>query len=178
MATYTLISSNVLSSSAASVTFSAIPATYTDLVLRASAKTDGTGTYGANSLLIRFNGDSSAIYSATELLATYDGSSNLVLSSNITGASYVRGRYLNELANPTNVFGSCELYVPSYTASQSKQVSLSGVTERNTAGIDGINTTAGLYTSNTAISSITALCTGADSFVSGSSFYLYGVSNA
>jgi len=36
--TYTLISSNVLGSSAASVTFSAIPSTYTDLVLRISAR--------------------------------------------------------------------------------------------------------------------------------------------
>jgi hypothetical protein len=34
MATYTLIESQVLGSSAASVTFSAIPATYTDLVLK------------------------------------------------------------------------------------------------------------------------------------------------
>ena len=36
--TYTLISSNVLASSAATVTFSSIPATYTDLVLRVSAR--------------------------------------------------------------------------------------------------------------------------------------------
>ena len=40
--TYTLISSNVLASSAASVTFSAIPSTYTDLVVRASIRSDAT----------------------------------------------------------------------------------------------------------------------------------------
>jgi hypothetical protein len=35
--TYTLIASNTLGASAASVTFSAIPSTYTDLVVRYSA---------------------------------------------------------------------------------------------------------------------------------------------
>ena len=44
MATYTLISSNVLSSSAASVTFSSIASTYTDLVLRVSARDDRAGS--------------------------------------------------------------------------------------------------------------------------------------
>ena len=38
--TYTLITSQTLASSAASVTFSSIPSTYTDLVLRVSARTD------------------------------------------------------------------------------------------------------------------------------------------
>jgi hypothetical protein len=41
--TYTLIESQVLGSSAASVTFSAIPATYTDLVLKFSSRNDDTG---------------------------------------------------------------------------------------------------------------------------------------
>ena len=57
--TYTLISSNVLGSSAASVTFSSIPATYTDLVLRVSARTDADDTS-----LITFNGTTTG-YSKT-----------------------------------------------------------------------------------------------------------------
>ena len=53
--TYNLISSNVLSSSAASVTFSSIPAIYTDLVLRCSTR----GTGFSNTVLYYFNGNSS-----------------------------------------------------------------------------------------------------------------------
>jgi hypothetical protein len=177
MATYTLISSNILSSSAASVTFSAIPATYTDLVIRASTKTDASGTYGANSTYIEINADATTLYSRTDLLATFDGSANLVLSSRGTAESYVTSRYTAELANPTSVFSSYELYIPSYTASQSKPMGSYGVSERNATGIDGINATAGLYRSNTAISQIKLSPAGAN-WVSGSSFYLYGISNA
>jgi len=52
--TYTLINSNVLASSAASVTFSAIPATFTDLVIRASIRTDRAAV--EDWLYIKFNG--------------------------------------------------------------------------------------------------------------------------
>lgn len=64
--TYTLISSNTLTSSAASVTFSSIPATYTDLVLRISSRTDAAGATAT--VAAQFNGDTtSANYSETNL---------------------------------------------------------------------------------------------------------------
>ena len=56
-ATYTLIASNTLSSAAASVTFSAIPATYTDLVLRYSARSDGASVDDYFSLNIEADKD-------------------------------------------------------------------------------------------------------------------------
>jgi len=61
--TYTLIESQVLGSSAASVTFSAIPATYTDLVLRYSARHNNA--FSISQVLITFNGDTAANYSET-----------------------------------------------------------------------------------------------------------------
>jgi hypothetical protein len=178
MATYTLISSNVLSSSAASVTFSAIPATYTDLVVRASTKTDAGGTYGSYNTLIELNADATTLYSRTDLSATYDGSANLSLSSRGSAESYVTSKYTAELANPTSVFSSYELYIPSYTASQSKPMASYGVAERNATSIDGISVTAGLYRSNTAITQIKLSVSSSANWVTGSSFYLYGISNA
>ena len=60
--TYTLISSNVLSSSAASVTFSAIPATYTDLVVKTSVReTNNSGV-----MLCKINGTTTG-YTGKEL---------------------------------------------------------------------------------------------------------------
>jgi len=127
-----LISSQTLSTAAASVTFSAIPATYTDLVLKMTTRM-ATGTFGEFS--VQFNSDSSALYSDTILL-----------------------------------------YIPSYTASQSKPVSAASVTENN-ATTSYISANAGLYRSNTAISSITIIDNiNSRSFASGSSFYLYGIS--
>ncbi len=59
-----LISGHVLSSPAASFTFSSIPATYTDLYLVC----DGQGNSGASTAItIKFNSDTSASYSQSEL---------------------------------------------------------------------------------------------------------------
>ena len=60
--TYDLIQEQVLSSSAASVTFSSIPGTYKDLVLEL------VGTYTSNTTTyVRPNGDTSSLYSVTNL---------------------------------------------------------------------------------------------------------------
>ena len=69
MATYTLIEAKTLASTATSVTFSAIPATYTDLVVRISARsTLGAGEVGTYYMVL--NGDEGAVntyYSRTVL---------------------------------------------------------------------------------------------------------------
>jgi len=172
MATYTLISSNVLSSSAASVTFSAIPATYTDLVIRASARTDRADY--EDYCYVRFNGDTSSLYSLTDLKAQ-GGSASSAQFSNQSGNFFF---YATASTATANTFGSEEVYVPSYTASQSKPFSLFTVSENNSSTNHTIDVNAGLYRSNTAISSITMQSYNSANFVSGSSFYLYGISNA
>jgi len=170
MATYTLISSNVLSSSAASVTFSAIPATYTDLVIRASIRSNQAGN--VDPLKLQINGLTTTIYSSTFLYGN--------------GASAGNGTQVNEADlqffpsegnNPTSsTFSSIEIYIPSYTVSQNKPVSGFSATENNgTTAYVGI--TAGLIRSTATISSI-LLAPVNSTFVSGSSFYLYGISNA
>jgi hypothetical protein len=172
MATYTLISSNVLASSAASVTFSAIPATFTDLVLRCSTRMT-TGTFGEFS--VRFNSDSSALYSVTYLY-TGGGTPSSYNQSSITDLNGILNT--EGTSQTANTFSNNELYIPNYTASQSKPVSASNVAENN-ASAAYIQVNAGLYRSNTAISSITILdnINGRD-FAATSSFYLYGISNA
>ena len=166
--TYTLISSNVLSSSAASVTFSAIPATYTDLVLRTSIRSTQEDTY--SKVILRFNSDSSAIYSYTDLQgdgATPSSSRSSSDSSNTSifweGTSYT-----------TNTFTSSELYIPNYGSSVNKPTSTISVTENNSS-TSWIGASANLYRNTSAINSIALTHS---SFAIGSSFYLYGTSNA
>jgi hypothetical protein len=71
-ATYEAIATQTLGSAAASVTFSSIPTTYTDLVLVA----DGTTTTGAQNMRVQFNGDTTSVYSRTRLLGGFNSSSS------------------------------------------------------------------------------------------------------
>ena len=64
--TYTPITSNTLTSATASVTFSSISGTYTDLVLVVSAQSASTNV----DLAMRFNSDSGTNYSNTRLYGT------------------------------------------------------------------------------------------------------------
>ena len=166
--TYQLISSNVLGSSAASVTFSAIPATFTDLVLRISTRVNYASVDG--NILIRFNGDTASNYSYTFV---YGNGSSAVSSrgstTRIVGASATEGT-----SATSNTFASAEIYIPSYLVSQNKPISIDSATENNaTEAYRGA--TAGLWRDTSAITSINL--EGGD-FVSGSSFYLYGIKNS
>ena len=166
--TYTLIEAQTLTSNAASVTFSSIPATYTDLVVRFSARGDNEG--GVNGTLkIEFNGDTA--------IADYD--SILLLGNGSAAQSSINTeKILIQMSGQTaNGFGSGEIYVPSYLSSAIKPVSAFGVSESNTAAVD-MRATAGLYNKTTAISSIAIKQNSGTNFVTGSSFYLYGISNA
>jgi len=171
MATYTLISSNVLSSSAASVTFSAIPATYTDLVLRVSARSDRASTF--DDIKLVFNSDTSAIYSATEL--TGNGSS--ATSTRTSADSAFRLTSADAATATSNTFGSFELYLPNYLSTASKPMGTFGVQETNATGAI-MDAGALLFRNTTAISSVVISPWTGPNWVSGSSFYLYGISNA
>jgi len=170
--TYTLISSNVLASSTASVTFSSIPATYTDLVLRISARSDTSAV--TQQVWLQFNSNTSAIYSYIAL------SGNGSVAQNAIGSSLTSTRVIGGANGNTataNTFGSSEIYIPSYAATQNKQIGSFGVSETNATSSNlGVN--AGLFLNTTAISSITILPSTSLNWLTGSSFYLYGIKNS
>ena len=169
--TYTLINSNVLSSSAASVTFSSIPATYTDLVLRISSRNDWAATQ--TSLKLTINGSSSSVYSFTRLYGTGSAAGSSRSSGNTSSFIY----YVNADTSTSNTFSSTEIYIPSYTASQNKPISVFSSQENNTtAAFLGVS--ANLFAGTTAISSLSLTENNGSNFMIGSSFYLYGISNA
>jgi hypothetical protein len=172
MATYTLISSNVLTTTAASVTFSSIPATYTDLVLRISARTDNAQVL--ESIEITFNSDTASNYSTRVLLGNGSVATSDQYSNNVPSRAY-RGATGNTATSAT--FGSTEVYIPNYLVSQNKQISIFGLGETNaTAAYMGA--TASLWRNTAAITDILLNPFSGTNFLSGSSFYLYGISNA
>ena len=172
-ATYTLINSNVLSSSAASITFSSIPATYTDLVLRVSARADAA----TPTVYLNFNGDTSAsgtLYSHTYIRGNGSTVTSSRASSNTTVEIFGGN---NQSTYTANTFSNLEIYIPSYTSTTSKPIGIATVAEDNNTAANFVNATAGLYRNSTALSSI-LIASASGNFVSGSSFYLYGISNA
>ena len=176
MATYTLISSNVLASSAASVTFSAIPATYTDLVVKVSARGDNATL--ATLYYTYFNGSRVASYSDT--LLTGNGATVTSTRDSSAGEIAIPG---NDYAtNAANTFNNGEIYIPSYIVSQYKPISGFSMAEDNAATIRSSpsyasGVVAGLWQNTSAITSISFI-PNTGNFVTGSSFYLYGISNA
>ena len=175
--TYTLISSNVLSSSAASVTFSSIPSTYTDLVLRVSARNDAA-TIWSNDIVLQLNGSgfSTSLFSNTELTGN-GATASSARNSNGAGWNGDGGR-MDTAGNTSNTFTSDEWYISNYTGSSNKVASRSNASEQN-ATTAYINASANLWRSTAAITSIwIGNDYGSGNFVSGSSFYLYGVKNS
>lgn len=166
--TYELIASNSLTTTATSVTFSSIPSTYTDLIIKLSARKDNTNTL----FYVRFNGDSSTLYSETSLIGDGGGGET---SSGTSGVAQWNPRIA--LSNESSdTFSNSEMFIPNYTASQDKVGNTTDVTENNgTTAYQEMS--AQLYRSNTAISSI-EFSTVSGNFVSGSSFWLYGIKNS
>jgi len=171
-ATYTLISSNVLSSSAASVTFSAIPATYTDLVLKISARTDNAAIQ-SNSR-IQFNSDTSTNYSENWVR----GNGATIAASRVSNqVQILEALLVNGDGATANTFNSLEIYIPSYTVSRNKPISSIAMTETN-GSTAYLYSTAILWRNTAAVTSISIFNGGTTVYLSGSSFYLYGISNA
>jgi hypothetical protein len=160
--TYTRIASNVLSSSTSSVTFSAIPSTYTDLVLKATISTN----VGFGDASLRLNSVTSTFYSITNVRG--DGAT--VATSNTSNTNSTSLFYA-----VCDKFSNIELYFPNYTSSANKPFFYFCAAEaKNTEA--WVNAQANLARISSAITSIQIFTV--DSFISGSSFYLYGIKNS
>jgi hypothetical protein len=174
-----LISSQTLGSSAASVTFSSIPSTYTDLCVKWSTRSDNA-TIWVNYARLKINtnsGVSSITYiagngaTASSFNASAIGSTGFYPITNAAGSVMS-----NSAGNTTSTFDNVEIYIPSYTASQNKPLSTYGVAEQN-ATTAYIVAGAGLERSTSAITSLTIINDGVN-FVTNSTFYLYGIKNS
>ena len=167
-ATYTLISSNVLTTTAASITFSSIPATYTDLVLKCSTRLTGTS---GTTLSLQLNSDTTANKSFTQIRG--DGAT--AASNRSTAETNFYIGFQNSSSTTANTFTNAEVYIPNYAGSVNKVASSFSAQESN-ATTAYLYATANLWSATTVISGLTI--TSAGTFAIDSSFYLYGISNA
>jgi hypothetical protein len=177
MPTFTQIGAAVVvgSGGQAAIDFTAIPATFTDLVIKISARCDSTGGY-PETLNLKFNSSATTDYSFRGLFSVTatPGSNN---SSSLTS---MRAGSIAVVATTANTFSNIEIYIPNYAStSYQKSVSIDATQESNST-VDfnyALIFNAGFRSNTAAITSIN-LTSAAGNFVQHSTAYLYGVSNA
>jgi hypothetical protein len=155
----------VTGATAASIEFTSIPATYTDLVMVTSTRGNDTSD---NGLSLEFNGSTAnrtnrRLYGNGSVVASYSGSDIISFTNRSTSGT-------------TNTFDNSQFYFPNYASSNNKSVSIDCVNERNDTNND-MMLAAGLWSNSAAITSI-KLVPFAGSFVTHSTATLYGIKNS
>ena len=156
-----LIESKTLGTAAASIEFTSIPQTFTDLVLLGSARNTATA---ADTILFSFNSSTTGFTSrylqgtgATSQTGTLDR-----FAANTVGGT-----------DTSNTFSNFQIYIPNYAGSTNKSYSTDTVTENNsTTSFQTL--IAGLWSNTSAITSIT-LGSNSGNLAIGTIISLYGI---
>lgn len=172
--TYNLIGSSDISSSTAGVTFSSIPQTYTDLILRITSRVGTSGTTAW--LQMRFNASTSTYY---EVYGYNNGGSTgygaVGPQSSIGASGWIQTTAGGDTAD---VFGVSEFYIPNYTKNGSINQIVGALTYKasmTTANAGESLVSAGWATTS-AITEIYVF--GSSNFQAGSKVYLFGIKNS
>ena len=160
----------VPSGGAAEIEFTNIPATFTDLIVKASLRTDNASTLDA--VGVSFNSNTSNYYynrirgNGTNVTASSDGPLSSVDLGYATGDTAT-----------ASTFGNLEFYIPNYAGSTYKSFSSDGVSENNaTEAYTGL--WAGLWSNTSAITSIKLVPQTGTEFNEHSTATLYGIKNS
>ncbi len=158
-ATYDPIATQTLGSAAASVTFSSIPSTYTDLI----AVFSGASTGGFESVRVRTNGDTGSNYSRLLLIGTgsvagisrANNESYLILGAMNTTTSNTLWQFMNYSNTTTN----------------------KTVLTRTNVASNTVRATLGLWRNTNAITQLD-FSASISTFIAGSTFTIYGIKAA
>jgi hypothetical protein len=161
-ATYEPIATTTLSTTAATVTFSTIPGTYTDLILVISA----TATTGSTYARMQFNSDTGTNYSYTAMR----GNGTSADSARITNNASIEITYGNSI---TQGIGNIIVQIMNYSNTTTNKTALTRI---NNAGVE-TDANVGLWRSTSAITTID-IKIAASTFAAGSTFTLYGIKSA
>jgi hypothetical protein len=132
------------SGGAASIEFTGINQDGVDLALLISSR----GQASQTAIIIRLNSDPSPLNDEIRL----EGSGSASFSVSSTNATYIRA-YSTGTSQTSNTFSNSSVYVPNYTGSTHKSVSVDSVQENNAAASFQL-LNAGLYKSTSAITSV------------------------
>jgi hypothetical protein len=163
--TYEPIATTTLGSAAASITFSSIPATYTDLRLVFVGKRDGATS---NYVVVNVNGDTGTNYSDTQLNGN---GSSATSTRNSTATAWYCGTVATIETN--SAFFSLDVF--SYAGSTFKTALSTFNNDRNGSG--GVQYNVNLWRSTAAINSI-KVDASSGNYATGTTATLYGIKNA
>ncbi len=172
--TMTKLATTTLSTSAASVTFSNIPQTYTDLKISVSGRTT-SGVGDSSELGTMSFSFGSTSYTWTERLLGANGTA--AYSTTNSGVATSHPIYwLNGSGSTANTFASVNVDIPNYTLNNAKSIIYEAAPEYN-------NTTlrlmlGGVSTTKTDPVTEIILTAGNTAFAQHSTFTLYGIKNA
>jgi len=168
--TYEAIAEQTLSSAAATVTFSSIPGTYTDLVLVVNAQQSADAP-----IYVRVNNSSASIYSTTSLRG--DGTSATSVRFSATGSGIDgEGIWVQSEALPQSTsFGIITYNFMNYANTTTFKTAL----VRYNSAVAIVGTNVSLIQTTSAITSILLRHGGGGAnFAIGSTFSLYGIKAA
>jgi hypothetical protein len=152
------------SGGAADITFSSIPQTYTDLVVKLSGR---SAAGSDDSFYVYFNGSTSS-YTGKRIYG--DGSSAGSDSPAYFGTLTYNGQ-------TANTFGNAEIYIPNYTSSNYKSAS-TDATQENNATFSVATLVANLWSNTAAITQVQLIPFTATNFQQYSTATLYGIKNS
>jgi hypothetical protein len=160
-----LIETKTLAAAAASIEFTSIPQTFTDLVMFYSLRDTGTNsTFRVHETAISFNG------------LTTNFTARALRGEGSTSATFTATRFAGwhpDAAATANTFGNSSLYIPNYSGATNKSYSIDQVTENN-ATLAWMSIVAGLWSNTAAITGVT-LTTQGVTLAIGSTISLYGI---
>ncbi len=168
--TYESIMTGTISGTPTSFTLSSIPSTYTDLVL--VAQFSFGSSYGGNNYAMYVNGDTSTLYSVSEV-----GGSGATIG---TGRQSGVGNWLLSFptGSPTTAYSG--LLIGQFNSYANTNINKTAIIRTNVPANDlapGLQLTAALYRSSSAISSITLIGNSGSTLATGK-FTLYGIKAA
>jgi hypothetical protein len=159
-----LIESKTLASAAASIEFTSIPQDGTDLVLLVSARSSVNNSVGDSAFRLLPNASSA------------NGTSR-ILGGSGSGTYSATDSFLYARLSPndstSDTFGNTSFYIPNYTVSTNKSISVDTVSENN-ATFARQEIIAGLWSNTAAITSLT-ITAYLGNFVVGSTASLYKI---
>jgi hypothetical protein len=176
--TFVKIATNTVGSGGiASVTFSSIPSTYTDLLIKISARSNSTAGGGIyDEIKMDINGANTG--QTTRRLIGEGGGTPA--SDTLSNNAAIFGGAMSATNSTANTFGSGEFYIPNYTSSTLKSVSNDGVSENNATGQYSAIAVlaAGINASTSAVTSLVFTLRNGTLFTQYSTFTLYGISKS
>ena len=168
--TYEPISSQVLTGTQATITFSSIPQTYTDLVLVTSIRSSYTTGDGSKMTL---NSDTGTNYSQTRLYANASVNSDRTSNSNWIDVNYNPGA-----DSTAGIFGLSVTHFLNYSNTTTFKPMITRWSNMQTSGTTHTALMVSMWRSTNAISTITITPYQSTTFAIGSTFTLYGIKAA